>query len=118
MKIKLLSLLFLTLVFFLASTKAQDSTIEFNAQQLNNGDVSWSIHSSDPRPLLYLVGVKEGPIGPNDCDDAKNLFAVRDVLTDETGIWNPAGTQRFSLIFCAFNIHGFLQTHKLVPFLN
>lgn len=116
MKTKLLSLLFVTLCLFLLGANAEAANIDFDAHHLSKDEVVWSFQSDDPRPLLYLVGVKIGSAEPKNCDDATNLFAVRDILSFEEGKWNPRGQEKFSLIFCAFNIHGFLETQLVIKF--
>ena len=116
MRLKILSVLFLTLIFFLVGNTTKAADIDFDAYQLSKDEVYWSFQSDDPRPLLYLIGVKKGTKVPKNCDDATNLFAVRDILTTEEGSWNPKGTEEFSIVFCAFNVHGFLEIKKVVRF--
>ena len=111
-----LHLLFSLFLFGLFTTKAMATNIDFDAHHLSKDEVVWSFQSDDPRPLLYLVGVKVGSSTPKNCDDAKNIYSVRDILSVEEGSWNPKGVEKFSLIFCAYNIHGFLETKLVVKF--
>lgn len=116
MKTKLLSVLFWILCLFLVGAYTQAANIDFDAHHLSKDEVVWSFQSDDPRALLYLVGVKVGPKKPKNCDDAKNLFSVRDILRLEEGTWNPKGAAKFHLVFCAYNLHGFLESKAVLSF--